>query len=233
MQKQLALLWELQCLDQQRAILQRQCAALHEAATKTAAREMMALERDIDGGRQRLSKCRQQYARLEQLYREDMARYRELEKRLYSAAVKSKELAPMQERCNAAKAAVTQREETLLQLLAQLETLEGEIKSQTAQLTARQAVVATKRELAERDEVMKRRELTKLEEQSAALVARIDVALVQWYRRMCQSLPNPVARVRAGTCGGCCVVLPQRQLAGPHREISYCENCGRALLFPE
>lgn len=233
MQKQLALLWELQCLEQQQAALRRQCAAVHDTFARAAAQETAVLERSIADGRQQLKTCQGQCTRMEKLYREEVARSRELEERLYSMAGKSKELAPLQERCNTAKAAVTAREETLLELLAQLETLEAEVKNQNAQLTVKQNDITVKRKLAERDEEMKRQELAKLAAQSDALISHIDSSLLQWYRRMSQSLPQPVARVRSGTCSGCCVALPQRQLAGPHREIAYCENCGRALMFSD
>lgn len=230
MEEQLALLWELQCLEKQRAALQR-LKEPRDATVRALEREIAALQRDIADKRQQILLRRQEYAQTEQLYKEDLARYRQLEKRLYGETIKSRELTSLKGRCDDARTAANQREERLLDLLTQLDTLEEDASNQVARLAEKKASAAAYHRAVAAEAEARQQELARLDAQCTALAARIDAGLLSWYRRTCSVLPQPVARVRAGTCGGCCVALPQRQLAGPHKGLVYCENCGRLLLF--
>jgi predicted nucleic acid-binding Zn-ribbon protein len=62
------------------------------------------------------------------------------------------------------------------------------------------------------------------------LVVLVDAVLMQKFKSLSRKLPQPVAKLENGVCGGCRRSIPTTQMTLTQTTLVYCDNCGRLLL---
>lgn len=156
-----------------------------------------------------------------------------LEEKLYGGSIKSpKELTTLQTEVERLKKTKGTREETMLNIMEEVEASRASIKEMGKKLRQMEAEWrAEQRQLVgERDALMG--ELGSLESKRASLAGRIDAEAVVLYETIRETKQGTaIAKVERGMCQGCRLHLPlndvQRARAG--QELVRCSNCGRIL----
>ncbi len=138
---------------------------------------------------------------------------------------------------------INKAEETVISLMQQTETNEGEKQALTQQIeTVKEKIQGISRELSENKEELKEvskaheDEELQLQGERKNIAARIDTDFLALYDRIRKAKDGKaVVPVRRGACGGCYkTVSPQLNLLlRKNQEIFTCENCGRILIAEE
>ncbi len=231
MKDQLAMLSELQVLERQK----REAAGRKE---NISVDEVRLLWQDIRLLSQTMAADREKLAGLEKTcaVREAeltaLARHcEELEKKLYRGEITNiKEIEQVRTRCEALRNDIGRRENDAVAGIEECELLAAKIVGDEAALQAKKRLHAERQQHVTHEAARSDAELAGLEERCRALADRVDPALLRQFRELARKLPQPVAKVAGGVCGGCRRSIPTGQLAKGDDKTLYCDNCGRILL---
>ena len=231
MKDQLSMLSELQVLERQK----REATGRKE---KISVDEVRLLWQDIRLLSQGVAADREKLAGLEKAcaVREAeltaLARHcEELEKKLYCGEITNiKEIEQVRMRCQALRNDISRRENDAVADIEECELLADKIAGDEAALQAKKRLHAEKQQHVTHEAARSDAELAGLEERCRTLCGMVDPALLRQFRELARKLPQPVAKVAGGICGGCRRSIPTGQLARGNDKPLYCDNCGRILL---
>ena len=194
-----------------------------------------------------LISARARVGQLQELLHEQERRLRELEwdvaditrhvqqdeQKLYGGTIRNpKELDGLQRDLEQRKTRRGELEEHELQVMAEIETTQADLKRARDALDEVQANAEAKnRDLIERQDAVKAR-LASLNEQRSELARSVSPANLAMYERLRkEKRGRAVSTVERSTCQGCRIALPmglvQRVRAG--RDFVFCPSCGRIL----
>ncbi|MDT8901922.1 zinc ribbon domain-containing protein [Anaeroselena agilis] len=231
MKDQLCMLSELQELERQK----RQAAGRKEKISADEVRllwqEIRLLSQGVAADREKLAglekACAVGEAELTALTRH----CEELEGKLYRGEITNiKEIEQIRTRCEALRRDIGRRENDAVAAIEESERLAAKIAGDEAGLQARKRLHAERQQLVAQEAARGEAELADLEERCRSLADKVDPALLRLFRELARKLPQPVARLAGGVCGGCRRSIPTRQAARGQGELLYCDNCGRILL---
>ena len=159
---------------------------------------------------------------------------RQVETKLYGGAVRNpRELSDLQADLGQLTRQRSQQEERLLDILDQFERLRGQLEDQQATLLQQESAWRESQAAMAQEQEALRAEQTQLAGQRSLLTGRISPADLAVYDQVRRSHGGQaVARVQRGTCEGCRVGLPSKQLQAlrASSNLVQCPSCG-LLLF--
>ena len=216
---------------------------VHKKASLTQRAELAAVQSQIDarsGRRREVGEVRDELggrqASLEEQITASRTRSAEITKRLYGGQVTAaRDLQAMDEEVKHLSRHVSELEDRELEVMEELEPVDGELSVIDADLERlsaradelRQAIAAEESEI---DADMSRERADR-----AKLAAEVPADLLARYERLRRKLGGTgAARLVGGSCGGCHLQLPAMELdrvrRAPPDEIIYCDQCGRILV---
>jgi predicted nucleic acid-binding Zn-ribbon protein len=232
MKEQLALLWELQSLEQRKRMVQARKQELNSEDVRRLWQEIRVQTQNEAAEKERLSSLQQNCSLQEKEIDELTTKLKALERRLYGGELcHAKEIEQIKDKYEAVKREIGSKETCLLESMEQCEGISAVIRK------AEQAILVKKREhQAKQQEVTAKSqeidaELQKLESLHSELYTRIDHELMPIYQKLQRKLPTPVAKLEHGICGGCRMNLPTNQQSLSNMSLVYCDNCGRILMI--
>jgi hypothetical protein len=158
---------------------------------------------------------------------------RAYQQRLDKGIISFKEMEDLRTKIASEKVRIGRLEDEALGLMSSIETTRAELAQAQAELVPReehlQAQVA---DIAREIEETEKGQLAALRLERAAQAAATPPYALAQYEALRATLPNPVAAIDHGTCGGCKIRVSantvERVRAG--REIVTCEHCSRILF---
>lgn len=187
---------------------------------------------EVDGSRHELARTQQ---RLEDEIASLNDKAAHHDKTLYSGTIGNpRELQALQDEIAALKRRVGQLEDQELEIMEQLEPVEGELARLAAERSALDDSAAALRAAIAEDEVAIDAELETVRAERAALVDDVEPALLAEYEQLRpHSGGIAIARLVGGSCGGCHLALSAVEVDRikklPPEELVHCEECGRLL----
>jgi predicted nucleic acid-binding Zn-ribbon protein len=157
------------------------------------------------------------------------------DKQLYSGAVTNpRELQAMQDEIASLRRRVSQLEDREIELMEQIEPLDGEIAGYAAERIAADEQATSLRARIAEAEVEIEGELATTRAERAELAAGIDADLLAQYDTLRKQAGGiAIARLVGSNCGGCHLQLSAAEVARikklPPDEPVNCEECGRLL----
>ncbi|GEM_PF-3044742 len=230
MKDQLGMLCELQDLERQK----RAAAGRKE---KIDVEEVRLLWQDVRLLTQELADDRAKLAALEKtcVDREKeltalTRQCQDLERKLYGGEITNvKEMEQVRARCESLRRDIARRENDVVAGLEDCERLTAKIAGNEAILHEKKRLHADKQHSIAQEAACGDAEIAVLDERCRALADKLDPAVLRLFRDLARKLPQPVAKVAGGVCGGCRRSLPTNQTAQAQTKIMYCDNCGRIL----
>lgn len=201
--------------------------------------KVMALLGDLEGRATEVEGRRRELQRSQQRLEDEIGSIREKaaahDKQLYSGTISNpRELQAMQDEIAALKRRISQLEDQELELMEQIEPLDGELAGLAAERAAADEQAANLRARIAEAEVAIDAELATNRTEREALAAAIEPALLADYEDLRRRLGGiAIARLVGNNCGGCHLQLSAVEVArlkklGPD-EPANCEECGRLL----
>jgi len=166
------------------------------------------------------------------------AKSKEVEVTLYSGSVRvPKELSSLQEEIRLLRAKQSELEGREMELLEEIERLDGELRANRASRTGSDAEAAALEAAIARTEAEIDAELALLGRQRGEKTPGLPASVLAEYDRLRareQLAGRAAAPLTAGACGGCHVRLPviefSRLKAQPEDALLCCVRCGRILV---
>ncbi|MFN3975332.1 MAG: zinc ribbon domain-containing protein [Dehalococcoidia bacterium] len=228
------LLYDLQQVDLALEALQRSLIALEAKIEDTSS---------LDAARQRVEQARQQERALRHRQRDlELTlggleeKVKELEGRMFSGRISNpKELLAMQEEVRLLKRRISETEDSLLQVMEQVEEASQATKAAQEGYASLEAQWRAQRQEWEQEYQRSLQEKAALEQRKALLMQTLEEAPLALYTRLRESKSGfAVAKVERGVCRACGVAVPQSllQQARGGKEAVRCPSCGR-LLYAE
>ncbi|MFQ5827523.1 MAG: zinc ribbon domain-containing protein [Dehalococcoidia bacterium] len=157
-----------------------------------------------------------------------------LEKKLYGGGVKNpKELVGMEHELQIFKAHHREKEDRVLELMIQSETVQESIKARTAQLERTEAEWREEQKALSQRQAELGAALAALEGKRRALAETIEPSDLKLYEGLMKERGGrAVARAEQGMCQGCRISLSMnelRRVRGPN--LVQCSSCGRILCL--
>lgn len=231
MKDQLRMLDELQALEREKLAVAARKGKIDAEEVRVLWQETRVLAQSVAADRERLAGQEKLCARQESDLAALADQCRELEKKLYGGEITHvKEIEQIRSRCESLRQDVSRRENEALAGLELCEQLTAKIAAADAGLHDKRRRHAEKQQLISQEGARCDSELAGLDSRCRDLVARIDPAVLRVFRDLARRLPQPVARVTGGVCGGCRRSIPTGQAAQAQVKLLYCDNCGRMLL---
>lgn len=231
MKDQIRILYQLQLMEQQKAVAVTRKAKVDGDETRRLWQEIRFLSQVINSDREKLVCLEKVCSRQEDDLAAASKQCTQLEATLYSGEISNgKELEQLRAKCEGARRDIRGREEEAFANLEFYEELTAKIARDEGELQNK------KRQHAETQKKMAQAvagfdaELASLEEQYTALTRQVESANLRLYRDLGRKLPRPIARVENGICSGCRRGVPATQTVLTETQLVYCDNCGRILL---
>ena len=236
---ELKLLWEIQQLDLEKAVMEKQLRGL------PAVREMRKMKPDIEAGQENLKQLKETYsARKKALkQKEDEAaalreKIEDLNKELYSGEHNNpKELAAVTVKLEGLKETLGALDDATIEIMDDTERQKAAILEATAELKVKQD---SYRLLL--DEYKKQKEkinagIEQMPARRERLTKGVTDEKFTLYRKMSEKYPQGgvIASAVNGICGGCHMGVSFdviRHLKNAD-EVIYCDHCGRILVSTE
>ena len=233
MKDQLTMLSELQVLERQK----REAAGRKEKISVDEVRllwnEVRLLSQAVAADREKLAALEKACAVRETELTAHARHCVELEKKRYRGEITNlKEIAQVRTRCEALRNDIARREDDAVAGLEECERLAAKVAGDEAALQAKKRLHAERQQHMTHEAARSDAELAGLEERCRMLCDGVDPALLRQFRDLARKLPQPVAKVAGGVCGGCRRSIPTGQVAKAQGVLLYCDNCGR-MLFVE
>jgi len=189
-------------------------------------------------------------AELEEQLRQKQSRHRKLEldlegveaekkeksDRAYGGTISNpKELAALEQKIDELDRNVHRHEDMILEVLEEMEELEGRTNKQREKSEAQSAAHKSIVENFEHTTAEAREEIADLEEAREELVAELPQQLLRPYEELRRrESGTAVALLRGGSCSECNLAVPRAKLGMIKRGVSIikCEHCRRILVVP-
>ena len=157
----------------------------------------------------------------------------QINEKLYGGKVKNpKELLSLEQEVESFKARLRQKEDNLLDLMTEEETVQAKISSETTRLREIEGEWQQEQELLTRRLSEVEIQLFDLEQKRKVLTSGIDPQVLKLYEDVKLKKGQAVVKVEQGRCQGCRINLPtsewQRARAGT---LVQCSSCGRILYL--
>jgi uncharacterized protein len=224
-------LYKLQQIDSE---IQRQRQYIEDIVRQLNGNQILAEAEDILAlKKQQLTEIMKRQRTVEWELEDLTIRDEDINSKLYTGIVRNpKDLLGLKHEAESLKARIADKEDTLLEIMAQVEELETQEKS------SNQKVNELKQEWQQRQQtlVQKREELktelVRLSERQEEMSQQIEPKALGLYQQLKKTRDPAVAIVQQGQCQGCHMTLPigqwQKAKAG---EIVQCSNCSRILYM--
>ncbi len=206
-------------------------AGLKAALRET--KELLDARNAVRGTEETLEKVRKEATELREKISSVETQAKSVNQKLFSGRVRNpREVEALREKSESLKRRRASLEDSLLDLMIQIEELEGILSGQKARLSevesAWEADQRTKRTRIAEIET----ELERLNEERSGLRASIPAELLSDYDYLVPRKGGmALARVTEGTCGVCGAVVPRAFLARMRSgEVVHCGECGRILV---
>ncbi|MEW5784502.1 MAG: hypothetical protein AB1767_05400 [Bacillota bacterium] len=234
---QLELMWNLQELDCSIAALTEEIEALplHQEISETQEeldRQKTALAREEE----LLKEKRKQLNGLDLTIQKLSGDRETLRRKLYGGEVANvRELEQMEKKLSLLDKEQKTREDEALELMELIEENEQMLNNLSRQSGEQEQAVTEKQKRLEMEIERLRGNLSRLQEQRAALEAKLEPQFLERYRIITQRHHGRgVALVDGDICGGCSVFISSKQRGLLYNPLAmvYCETCGRLLVKP-
>jgi len=188
---------------------------------------------EVQAEKLRLSETEKQQRDLEYEIEDLRGSIKQLNDKLYSGKGQNpKELVSLEKELDIFKTKIRQREDDLLDLMADIESVEDRIKINGRKLKElEERWQQEQKELTEKQAGVKSR-LTELHRQRTAMASDIAGQALELYETIRSRKGQAVARIEQGRCQGCRLNLAvnelQRARAG---DLIQCSSCGRILCL--
>lgn len=231
MKDQLRMLGELQALERQKQAAAGRKAKIDAEGVRVLWQEIRGLTQELTADREKLAGIEAACARHEADLEAHTRQCRTLEQKLYGGEITNvKEIEQVRTRCESLRRDISQHENEAVAGLEAAEELAAKIAGGEGRLQEKKRLHAEKQQLMAQEATRCDAELTDLDKRCRALEGQVDPALLRTFRDIARRLPQPVARVENGICGGCRRSIPTGQAAQAGVRLLNCDNCGRMLL---
>jgi predicted nucleic acid-binding Zn-ribbon protein len=224
-------LFELQQIDSE---ISDQQGELNTISYQLGDNELLiASQADIDNSRKQLSELEHQQRTAEWEIDDLQNKIADLEKKLYSGTMKNpKDLLGLEHEVKGFKEDVRQKEDGLLNVMAEIEALQHKISADTERLVSLekewkedQAVLLQKKQEVEQ-------QLSQLDKQRESLCSTITSEGIDVYNNVKAKKGNAVVRVEQGICQGCRLSLAMNELrVARSGGLIQCSSCGKILFL--
>ncbi len=158
---------------------------------------------------------------------------KQLNSRLYDGSIKNpKELVSLEKEIGILKTRLKQKEEELLDLMADIEKMRNKVSTSQRQLEDLEAKWQAECAILTQRQAEVKKQLTELNQKRDSIISEIDPKTMQLYLNLRSHKGQAVVRVEQGKCQGCHITLPvsewQRVRAG---NLACCSSCGRILFL--
>jgi len=224
-------LYRLQQLDQE---LERQQKIIKDIDEQLGENEGLSeAQSKFASQEQRLAEVAKSQKTVEWELEDLQEKINHLSNRLYGGTIKNpKELVNLEQEVKDLRHKLTKKEDELLELMTQAETIQSRVKAGAEELEA------LTREWQQEQEELKQRKvdaesrLARLSPSRQELAQQIDHEALKLYEQIRATKALPVAKVEQGRCQGCRITLPtglwQRAKAG---NLVQCGSCARILYL--
>jgi uncharacterized protein len=201
--------------------------SLHDDSALVEARKALA------AGEQSLAAAMKKQKELEYEIENLQNKKKQINYKLYSGSVKNpKELSNLESELASVESRKEKGEDELLEVMARVEELEGEVHTSNEKLEFLQRDWGEKQLSLGHSKGEVEAEIRELEGAWHNEVASIDPEALDLYNRLKSACGWAVARVEGGKCEGCHIALPTGQWQKARSgEIVQCNNCGRILYL--
>lgn len=153
--------------------------------------------------------------------------------KLYSGATKNpKELVSLEKEVEIFKAKLREKEDTLLDLMAEIETIQGKIKLDGERLKKLEMEWKQEQRALTQKQAKVENRLSDLSQKRQAVASEITKQTLELYEGIRLRKGQAVVKVAQGRCHGCHLTLSmnewQRARAG---DLAQCSSCGRILYL--
>lgn len=212
-------------------------------------RKMLADVSSRIGESEALNQARSQLAQEEQQLTEVQRKQRELEAevddlkakasaaegKLYGGTLKNpKELSSLQEQSKNYHKKISELEDKILDIMAEIETVGQQISAKRKEADRIEAEWRAEQALLLQEQAEINTELSELEDKKKECNSKIDAASLELYRLLREKRQGrAVAKVERGMCQGCHISLPmsEMQRVKQSQEIVQCGSCERILYL--
>ena len=224
-------LYRLQQLDNKMADLQRKLNAISSGEDSSG--EVDLLEQQLEELNSTLRNKEKELKEKEYEVQKFITQRKSFEKKLYGGeSGNPKELAGWQQEIDTLKKKQSTTEDSMLMLMEEIETLDGDVKERRKELEDRKE--EENRIGAEKDSKLQelQHELTAQEQKKEKIIETIEAPLMETYRDLYERRDGVViVKIIKGNCGGCFINLPESLIKRvQRREVEFCSNCGRILF---
>ena len=224
-------LYRLQQLDLELQRQQDLINGINEQLNKNEG--LIEAESELTSRKQRLAEVEKRQKVVEWALEDLQEKTNHLSKKLYGGAIKNpKELVNLEQEAKDLRSKLGSKENDLLELMTQVETMQGEMKASAEELEHLSQEWHQKQENLKQRKSGAESELAKLSPDRQELAQQISREALQLYEQIRLTKQEPVAKVEQGRCQGCRITLPtsqwQRAKAG---DLVQCSSCNRILYL--
>jgi len=157
----------------------------------------------------------------------------QISKKLYDGKIKNpKELLSLEQEVKLFKTKLRQKEDSLLDLMAEVEEEQGKIKLDTERLAELEGEWKQEQEVLARQQVEAERQLAELSQKRQISASEVAPQPLELYERIRLRKGQAVAKVEQGRCQGCHLNLSMHELQQARAgAVAQCSSCGRILYL--
>ena len=196
-------------------------------------RDLLIAKTKLTTQEQKLAEAKKKQKELEWELEDIQEKAKQTRRELFSGKVKNpKELMNLENEVKSLKIRIGGKEEGLLELMAQTEEMETDVKERNKEVDKLQREWQQSQKFLSQSKAEIEVELGKIRELRQQLAQPLDTEKLRLYEYLRLTKGQAVARVEQGRCQGCRISLPtsqwQRVKAG---ELVQCNNCDRILCM--
>ncbi len=224
-------LYDLQQVDLE---IEKEQEVLEEISRQLGESEALLKARaELHDDENRLAEMERQQRDLEWEIEDLQSSIAQLNDRLYGGKIKNpKELVSLEKELKIFKDKLREKEDSLLNLMTEIEAMQHKIKSQGEQLRKLQGEWHQEQEVLAERQAKVRIHLADLTRKRQTLASEVTPEALELYEGLRLRKRQAVVRVEQGRCHGCHLALPmsewQRAKAGA---LAQCSSCGRILYL--
>ncbi len=188
----------------------------------------------LDSNRQRLAELQTKQKSAEWSLEDLQAKLKPLQQRLYAGSVHNpKDLVNLQQQATQLKNQVREEEDKVLEIMDQVETLQKQASSGSAQANQLEKQWQAMRDQIMAEQVRLREVLQSTKEKRQEMAQTIDPDYLLVYETIrARRQGQAVAKIEQGRCQGCRIAVPVSELTQARAgELVQCSSCGRVLCL--
>lgn len=196
-------------------------------------RDLLIAKTKLNAQEQELAEAKKKQKGLEWELQDIQEKAKQTRRELFGGKVKNpKELMNLENEIKSLKIRIGGKEEGLLELMAQTEEMETDVKERNAEVDELQQEWQQSQKVLNQRKAEIEVELGRIRELRQQLAQPLDTENLRLYEYLRLAKGQAVAKVEQGRCQGCRISLPtsqwQRVKAG---ELVQCNNCNRILCI--